>query len=154
MGGVRLGAGPTLAWCRRPLVLPLLCSCCRLRWLLPPKPLNSKSSNLSLDRPAPLPAGDLSKNNWWVGILAWGEGWHNNHHAFEFSARHGLEDHQIDVTWKVRLLRCAALRRALLCPMLCRAVAPCFGPLDPFLTSCVLFLTSACRSCAFFLWCR
>lgn len=33
--------------------------------------------------------GDLSTNNWWVGILAWGEGWHNNHHAFEFSARHG-----------------------------------------------------------------
>ncbi|GAB4820733.1 hypothetical protein N2152v2_007779 [Parachlorella kessleri] len=45
--------------------------------------------------------GDLSKNNWWVGILAWGEGWHNNHHAFEFSARHGLEDWQIDVTWGV-----------------------------------------------------
>jgi fatty-acid desaturase len=48
-----------------------------------------------------LRAGDLSKNNWWVGILAWGEGWHNNHHAFEFSARHGLEDHQVDVTWGV-----------------------------------------------------
>lgn len=45
--------------------------------------------------------GDLSKNNWWVGILAWGEGWHNNHHAFEFSARHGLENNQIDVTWMV-----------------------------------------------------
>lgn len=43
--------------------------------------------------------GDLSKNNWWVGILAWGEGWHNNHHAFEFSARHGLEWWQVDVTW-------------------------------------------------------
>lgn len=35
--------------------------------------------------------GDLSRNNWWVGILAFGEGWHNNHHAFEYSARHGLE---------------------------------------------------------------
>lgn len=43
--------------------------------------------------------GDLSRNNWWVGILAWGEGWHNNHHAFEFSARHGLEWWQVDVTW-------------------------------------------------------
>ncbi|KAG2486827.1 hypothetical protein HYH03_014510 [Edaphochlamys debaryana] len=43
--------------------------------------------------------GDLSKNNWWVGILAWGEGWHNNHHAFEFSARHGFEWWQVDVTW-------------------------------------------------------
>ena len=25
---------------------------------------------------------DLSRNNWWVGILAFGEGWHDNHHAF------------------------------------------------------------------------
>uniref|UniRef100_A0A7S0V2X9 Fatty acid desaturase domain-containing protein n=1 Tax=Polytomella parva TaxID=51329 RepID=A0A7S0V2X9_9CHLO len=43
--------------------------------------------------------GDLSRNNWWVGILGYGEGWHNNHHAFEFSARHGLEWWQIDMTW-------------------------------------------------------
>ncbi|GJY84952.1 palmitoyl-monogalactosyldiacylglycerol delta-7 desaturase, chloroplastic-like protein [Tanacetum coccineum] len=43
--------------------------------------------------------GDLSRNNWWVGILAFGEGWHNNHHAFEYSARHGLEWWQIDMTW-------------------------------------------------------
>jgi len=43
--------------------------------------------------------GDLSRNNWWVGILAFGEGWHNNHHAFEFSARHGLEWWQFDMTW-------------------------------------------------------
>uniref|UniRef100_A0A061R7R8 Stearoyl-CoA desaturase (Delta-9 desaturase) n=1 Tax=Tetraselmis sp. GSL018 TaxID=582737 RepID=A0A061R7R8_9CHLO len=43
--------------------------------------------------------GDLSRNNWWVGILAFGEGWHNNHHAFEFSARHGLEWYQFDMTW-------------------------------------------------------
>ena len=46
-------------------------------------------------------AGDLSRNNWWVGILAFGEGWHNNHHAFEFSARHGLEWWQVDMTWYV-----------------------------------------------------
>jgi len=43
--------------------------------------------------------GDLSRNNWWVAILAFGEGWHNNHHAFEFSARHGLEWWQFDMTW-------------------------------------------------------
>lgn len=47
----------------------------------------------------PYATGDLSRNNWWVGILAFGEGWHNNHHAFEFSARHGLEWWQVDVTW-------------------------------------------------------
>ncbi|XP_071733450.1 palmitoyl-monogalactosyldiacylglycerol delta-7 desaturase, chloroplastic-like [Rutidosis leptorrhynchoides] len=45
--------------------------------------------------------GDLSKNNWWVAILTFGEGWHNNHHAFEFSARHGLEWWQIDCGWYV-----------------------------------------------------
>lgn len=46
-------------------------------------------------------AGDLSRNNWWVAALAFGEGWHNNHHAFEFSARHGLEKWQVDITWLV-----------------------------------------------------
>eukprot|EP00245_Coleochaete_scutata_P005279 TRINITY_DN18721_c0_g1_i1.p1 TRINITY_DN18721_c0_g1~~TRINITY_DN18721_c0_g1_i1.p1 ORF type:complete len:412 (+),score=34.49 TRINITY_DN18721_c0_g1_i1:113-1348(+) len=45
--------------------------------------------------------GDLSRNNWWVAILAFGEGWHNNHHAFEYSARHGLEWWQVDMTWYV-----------------------------------------------------
>ncbi|KAF2301435.1 hypothetical protein GH714_024071 [Hevea brasiliensis] len=45
--------------------------------------------------------GDLSRNNWWVAMLAFGEGWHNNHHAFEYSARHGLEWWQIDMTWYV-----------------------------------------------------
>ena len=49
----------------------------------------------------PFKTGDLSRNNWWVGILAFGEGWHNNHHAFEFSARHGLEWWQVDFTWMV-----------------------------------------------------
>jgi stearoyl-CoA desaturase (delta-9 desaturase) len=43
--------------------------------------------------------GDKSTNNWWVAFLAWGEGWHNNHHAFPFSARHGLRWFEIDFTW-------------------------------------------------------
>jgi stearoyl-CoA desaturase (delta-9 desaturase) len=34
--------------------------------------------------------GDDSTNNWWVAVVAFGEGWHNNHHAFPSSARHGL----------------------------------------------------------------
>ncbi|CAN1731578.1 Palmitoyl-monogalactosyldiacylglycerol delta-7 desaturase, chloroplastic [Linum perenne] len=38
---------------------------------------------------------------WWVGILAYGEGWHNNHHAFQYSARQGLEWWQIDITWYI-----------------------------------------------------
>jgi fatty-acid desaturase len=49
--------------------------------------------------------GDKSTNNWWVALLTWGEGWHNNHHAFPFSARHGLRRFEIDVTWyTIRLL--------------------------------------------------
>jgi stearoyl-CoA desaturase (delta-9 desaturase) len=43
--------------------------------------------------------GDRSMNNWWVAFLAWGEGWHNNHHAFPFSARHGLRWFEFDATW-------------------------------------------------------
>ncbi len=42
---------------------------------------------------------DLSTNCWWVGLIAWGEGWHNNHHAFPKSARHGLRPWEIDMTW-------------------------------------------------------
>ena len=42
---------------------------------------------------------DLPTNCWWVGLLAFGEGWHNNHHAFPKSARHGLRPWEIDITW-------------------------------------------------------
>jgi fatty-acid desaturase len=42
---------------------------------------------------------DLSCNNWWVGIIAFGEGWHNNHHAQPRSARHGWTWWQFDQTW-------------------------------------------------------
>ena len=42
---------------------------------------------------------DLSTNCWWVGIIAYGEGWHNNHHAFPKSAKHGLLPWEFDMTW-------------------------------------------------------
>lgn len=42
---------------------------------------------------------DHSRNNVVFGLLALGEGWHNNHHAFPASARHGLEWWQLDLTW-------------------------------------------------------
>lgn len=42
---------------------------------------------------------DLSRNVWWVGILALGEGWHNNHHAVPKAARHGFAWFEVDVTW-------------------------------------------------------
>lgn len=41
-----------------------------------------------------------SRNVWWVGLLACGEGWHNNHHAMPKSARHGMEGiKEFDITW-------------------------------------------------------
>lgn len=42
---------------------------------------------------------DDSRNLWWVGLLAFGEGWHNNHHAHQSSARHGLTWYEIDLNW-------------------------------------------------------
>jgi sn-1 stearoyl-lipid 9-desaturase len=44
---------------------------------------------------------DDSRNNWWVAILAFGEGWHNNHHAFQRSARHGFRWWEIDLTYRM-----------------------------------------------------
>ena len=41
----------------------------------------------------------VGKNNWWVALLAMGEGWHNNHHAFPKSARHGIRWFEFDATW-------------------------------------------------------
>jgi stearoyl-CoA desaturase (delta-9 desaturase) len=38
-------------------------------------------------------------NNWLVALLAFGEGWHNNHHAWPTSARHGMRPWEIDVSW-------------------------------------------------------
>jgi stearoyl-CoA desaturase (delta-9 desaturase) len=39
---------------------------------------------------------DQSRNVFWLAIPTWGEAWHNNHHAFPTSYRHGLERWQID----------------------------------------------------------
>ena len=44
---------------------------------------------------------DNSRNLWWVGLLAWGEGWHNNHHAFQQAARHGHRWWELDMTYMV-----------------------------------------------------
>jgi len=49
----------------------------------------------------PYPSGDHSRNNFVFGILALGEGWHNNHHAFPTSARHGLRWWQFDLSYYV-----------------------------------------------------
>ncbi len=42
---------------------------------------------------------DDSRNSWWVALLTFGEGWHNNHHAHPTSARHGLAWYEFDISW-------------------------------------------------------
>ncbi|NEP76602.1 fatty acid desaturase, partial [Okeania sp. SIO2G5] len=44
---------------------------------------------------------DNSRNLWWAAILAYGEGWHNNHHAQPNVAPAGRNWKQIDMTWWV-----------------------------------------------------
>ncbi len=53
---------------------------------------------------------DRSRNLWWVALLTWGEGWHNNHHAYPRSARHGMRPWEIDFAWwHIRLLALVGL---------------------------------------------
>ena len=53
----------------------------------------------------PYQTKDRSRNQWVVGLLALGEGWHNNHHAFPRSALHGLRWWQFDLSGlTIRLL--------------------------------------------------
>ncbi|KPF72060.1 delta 9 acyl-lipid fatty acid desaturase [Bosea sp. AAP35] len=47
--------------------------------------------------------GDESRNNWWLAIITLGEGWHNNHHAYQYSVRQGFHWWQIDPTYYVIL---------------------------------------------------
>jgi len=55
---------------------------------------------------------DDSRNNWWVALLTFGEGWHNNHHAHPVSARHGLAWYEFDPTWlTLKLMRAVGFVR-------------------------------------------
>ncbi|MBX3355704.1 MAG: fatty acid desaturase [Phycisphaeraceae bacterium] len=61
-------------------------------------------------------SGDESRNNPIMGIVSMGEGWHNNHHAFPASARHGF-GLQLDVSWIIiRALSWVGLTRRLRLP--------------------------------------
>ena len=42
---------------------------------------------------------DDSRNNVWLALLTFGEGWHNNHHFFPGSSRQGFRWWEVDVTW-------------------------------------------------------
>ncbi len=56
----------------------------------------------------PYSTGDQSRNLAWLSLPTLGEAWHNNHHAFPTSARHGLSRWQLDPSWWVirGLARC------------------------------------------------
>ena len=57
--------------------------------------------------------GDDSRNSWWVALLTFGEGWHNNHHAYPTSARHGLRWYELDLNWiGIRTLQLMGLAHA------------------------------------------
>ena len=47
--------------------------------------------------------GDDSRNNWLLAVITMGEGWHNNHHAFQSSARQGFHWWEIDLTYYLLL---------------------------------------------------
>lgn len=65
----------------------------------------------------PYESHDHSRNNPIVGVLALGEGWHNNHHAFPTSARHGLAWWQFDASWLViRLMSLVGMARKIKTP--------------------------------------
>ncbi len=55
---------------------------------------------------------DDSTNLWWVALITFGEGWHNNHHAHPRAARHGLRWYEIDFNWYgIRALELLGLAR-------------------------------------------
>jgi stearoyl-CoA desaturase (delta-9 desaturase) len=61
---------------------------------------------------------DHSTNLWWVALVVYGEGWHNNHHAEPRSARHGFAWWEFDPTWwTIRLLRGLGIARNVQLPL-------------------------------------
>jgi fatty-acid desaturase len=71
---------------------------------------------------------DTSTNLWWVAIVTYGEGWHNNHHAFQTSARHGMRWWEIDMTYMaIKLMSYLGMARNIKTPKLTHA-APLAGP--------------------------
>lgn len=60
---------------------------------------------------------DNSRNLWWAAILTYGEGWHNNHHAYPNVAKAGWKWWEIDMTWwAIQVLRKLGLARRVVLP--------------------------------------
>ena len=72
-----------------------------------------------------------STNNWWVALLSYGEGWHNNHHAYLHSAAHGLRWWEVDITYfHIRLLGLLKLATRIRLPQGNPAKLPAVQPLS------------------------
>ncbi len=57
---------------------------------------------------------DDSRNNWWVALISFGEGWHNNHHAHPTSARHGLAWYEFDPSWLlIKVLKACGVAKSI-----------------------------------------
>jgi stearoyl-CoA desaturase (delta-9 desaturase) len=62
---------------------------------------------------------DGSRNLWWAAILTYGEGWHNNHHAYPNVAKAGWRWWEIDVTWwAIQTLKTLGLAKRVVMPPL------------------------------------
>jgi sn-2 palmitoyl-lipid 9-desaturase len=60
---------------------------------------------------------DNSRNLWWSALLTYGEGWHNNHHAFPNSAKTGIKWWEFDITWRtIQLLSLLGLAKRVQLP--------------------------------------
>jgi sn-2 palmitoyl-lipid 9-desaturase len=60
---------------------------------------------------------DNSRNLWWAAILTYGEGWHNNHHAYPNVAKAGWKWWEIDMTWwAIQVLKALGLARKIVLP--------------------------------------
>jgi len=60
---------------------------------------------------------DNSRNLWWAAIVTYGEGWHNNHHAYPHVAKAGWRWWEVDVTWwAIQLLRSLGLATKVIMP--------------------------------------
>lgn len=60
---------------------------------------------------------DNSRNLWWVALITFGEGWHNNHHADQRSASHGHRWYEFDVTYfTIRIMEWFGLAKEVVKP--------------------------------------
>lgn len=72
--------------------------------------MSALNSFLHMIGSQPFKLDENSRNNRLLGVLVWGEGWHNNHHAFPYSASFALKPYAFDLGyWFIRLLSALGL---------------------------------------------